>query len=460
MDTVRRPRTKRLALLVVLLAPAAHANGAFPAVSQLVADPSDPAHLVLRSNFGLLTTRDTGTSWDLVCEGGVGYQNVEPPIAVLDDGTTIAALPTGIAFSTAAECDFSLGAGVATYVADVSRVPGSPSQAVSVSVDIDHNESTVWRSADAGQSWQTLGNPIGDLNAATLDVASEVAGTLYVSGASDASGILARTSDAGLHWARYEVPGASQLNAPYIAAVADADTVYVRLSGTPGHLLITHDGGRHFNSVLDFQGSLDGFALSPDGKLALASGRLDGVWRAPIASLTFERLSCAKLRCLSWSAAGLFACADEFEAGFLVGESTDSGLSFEPRLHLPCVRGPLACASSSSVGAVCPSAWPAISEQLGTDCANAGSFMPSTTCQDESGGGPASDGGASQESAGATGSAGLGASSAQPGVRPHGGCAVGTQAGSRGAWLWGLAPLFVLCRRRAASARELGERRC
>ena len=445
-------------LLALLLAPTAHANGALPAVSQLVADPSDPAHLVLRSNFGLLTTRDSGANWDLVCEGGIGYQNVEPPIAVLGDGTTIAALPTGIAFSAAAECNFNLGAGVATYVADVSRVPGSPSHAVSVSVDIDRNEATVWQSADGGQSWQTLGEPLSDLNAATLDVAADVAGTLYVSGAADAGGILARTSDAGAHWARYEVPGAGKLSVPYIAAVADADTVYVRLSGTPGQLLITRDGGRHFDTVLDFQGSLDGFALSPDGKLALASGSLDGVWRAPTESLTFERLSCAKLRCLSWSAAGLFACADEFDAGFLVGESTDSGLSFEPGLHMPCVRGPLACASSSSVGAVCPSAWPAISEQLGTDCANAGAFMPSTACNGESDGGPPGNGGS--ESAGATGSSGLGAMSGQLEVRPRGGCSLGTESGSRGAWLWGLAPLLMFFRRRAASARELLGARC
>jgi hypothetical protein len=449
-----------LALLAVLLAPAARANGAFPEVSQLVADPSDSAHLVLRSNFGLLTTRDRGTSWDLVCEGGVGYQNVEPPIAVLDDGATIAALSSGIAFSAAPECDFAVGAGVTSYVADVSRVPGSPSQAVGVSVDIDRNVSTIWRSADGGKSWQTLGNPLGDLNAATLDVAADVTGTLFVSGAADASGILARTSDAGSHWARYEVPGASKVSAPYIAAVADADTVYVRLSGAPGHLLVTRDGGQHFERVLDFQGSLDGFALSPDGKLALASGRADGVWRAPTTSLAFERLSCAKLRCLSWSAAGLFACADEFEAGFLVGESKDSGLSFEARLHLPCVRGPLACASSSSVGAVCPAAWPAISEQLGTDCANAGSFTPSAACQEESDGGPASSGGAGDESAGATGSAGLGAVSGQIGVRPRGGCSLSTEPGSRGVWLWGLAPLFVLFRRRAVSTRELAGRRC
>ncbi len=72
--------------------------------------------------------------------GGAGYQNVEPPIAVLDDGTTLAALPTGIAFSVAAECDFAIGAGVTTYVADVSRVRGSASEALAVGVDIERND--------------------------------------------------------------------------------------------------------------------------------------------------------------------------------------------------------------------------------------------------------------------------------------------------------------------------------
>jgi len=460
MDTVRL-RTRRLALLAVLLAPAAHANGAFPAVSQLVADPSDRAHLLLRSTFGLLSTRDSAANWDLICEGGVGYQNVEPPIAVLDDGTTIAALPTGIAFSSAAECDFTIGAGVTTYVADVSRVPGSPSKAVAVSVDVDRNQSTLWRTADGGKSWQTVGYPEDDLSAATLDVAADNTDTLYLSGISSTGGILEQSIDAGRHWGIHQVPGTSQLSAPYIAAVADNDTVYVRLSGTPGQLLVTRDGGLHFKTVLTFQGSLDGFALSPDGKLALASGRADGVWRAPTASLVFERLSCAKLRCLSWSAAGLFGCADEFEAGFLVGESRDSGQSFAPRLHLPCVRGPLACASGSSVGAVCPGAWPAISEQLGTDCANAGSFMPGTACtNDSNGGGAASDGGAGNESAGATAGADLESAAARTDVRPRGGCSLGTEPGSCGFWLWGLAPSFMLFRRRAASARELAGGRC
>jgi hypothetical protein len=432
-------------LLATLATARARANGAFPAVSQLVADPSEPAHLVLRSNFGILSTRDRGEHWDLVCEGGVGYQNIEPAIAVLENGTTIAALPQGIAYSASAECNFEIANGVASYIADVARVPGEPEQAVAVSVDVNSNESRVWRTADGGRSWQAASAALSDLNAATLDVASADPSTLYVSGIAQSagvSGVLSRSSDAGKTWARFSVPGASKVSAPYIAAVADTETVYVRLSGSPGHLLVTHDGGQHFQTLLDFQGPFDGFALSPDGKLALASGRVDGVWRASTTSLRFERLSCAKLRCLSWTAAGLFACANDFEAGFLVGESSDLGRSFEARLHLSCVRGPLACPSGSSVGDVCPAAWPAISEQLGTDCASAGSFMPSSSCASESGD-AATDAGAS----GTVAAAGDGGN-----LQPHGGCALGHPHSTPRAGSWPLAALAVLLRRRSARA--------
>jgi hypothetical protein len=422
-------------------------------VSQLVSDPSDAKHLVLRSNFGLLTTRDSGQNWDLVCEGGIGYQNIEPPIALLDDGSTIAALSQGIAHGDSNACDFSVASGVNAYIADVSRVPGMPGHAVAISVDIAANTSQVWQSADDGGSWAPLGNALTDLNAATLDVAAADTSVVYVSGSAQSgspNGVLARTSDGGQTWARYAVPGTSKVSAPYIAAISASDQqlVYVRLSGTPGHLLVTRNGGEHFSPLLDFSGPFDGFALSPDGQLALASGRVDGVWRAPTSTLTFEQLSCARLRCLSWSDTGLYACADEFEAGFLVGQSADQGLSFSPLLHLSCVRGPLACAASTSVGAVCPEAWPAISEQLGTDCASATSFTPSTECRD--------GGGASDAATGSTDAAmpdaeagGAGKPSITPllgtGTAPRGGCGCSVAGGARSATAWFSLVLPGLC---------------
>ena len=443
MVTVARwtGRVLLAAFALTLLPKSARANGAFPAVSQLVADASDPAHLVLRSNFGLLTTHDQGATWDLVCEAGIGYQNVEPPIAVLDDGVTIAALPNGIAYGTKTECEFAAAAGITSYVADVARVPGTQHEAVAVSVDLDRNESQVWRTTDAGKTWATWGIPLADLSAATLDVAGN-ADNVYVSGLSFAAGVsgtLAHSTDSGQHWDRHAIPIGGKLNAPFIAAVAanDADTVYVRLAGSPGQLLVTHDAGQHQQAVLVFQGAVDGFALSPDGEFALASSRVDGVWRARTSELTFERLSCAKLRCLSWTASGLFACADEFEAGFLVGESSDQGASFSARLRQSCVRGPLACPSTSSVGGVCPAAWPAISEQLGGDCNATAAFTPNTSCSGGAAG--ASD---ATNQAGRT-SGGRGGSESA-----HGGCVF---AGSHGAplpWAWVYCVFFALVRRR------------
>ncbi|MEI9938363.1 MAG: hypothetical protein WDO69_14170 [Pseudomonadota bacterium] len=436
---VLRLNTRSLALLACFAAGClcsriAEANGAFPAVSQLVGDPSDREHLVLRSNFGLLITHDRGKIWDLVCEAGLGYQNLEPAIAVLADGTTIAALPNGVAHGTT-ECAFGLAAGVSAYVADVARVPGASGQAVAVSVDIDRGVSQVWRSLDDGQSWNAWGSPLNELNAATLDVAGDDASTLYVSGVSQSGtvkGVLARSSDGGQTWTRSDVPGASKVSAPYIAAIAadDPNTLYVRLSGTPGQLLVTHDGGAHSSAVLDFTGPLDGFALSPDGLFALASGRVDGVWRASTSDLAFERVSCTKLRCLSWTSAGLFACADEFQAGFLVGESEDAGFTFEPRLHLSCVRGPLACASDSSVALACDAGWPALSEVLGTDCANA-VFTPHDDC-----------------SAGGAGGAGSSTSTVQ---RASGGCSLSAPLDARGTWLVTLLALLCGIGRRRAS---------
>lgn len=426
----------------------AHANGAFPAVSQLVSDPSDVAHLVLRSNFGLLTTHDRGSTWDLVCEGGIGYQNVEPPIALLADGVVIAALPNGIAHGANTECNFGIAAGVASYVADVARVPSAPQEAVAVSVNFDRNSSQVWRTHDDGATWLAWGSELSDLNAATLDVAGSNGGVVYVSGVSQnggVTGVLARSDDGGQTWVRSAVPGATKVSAPYIAALAgdDANTVYVRLSGTPGHLLATHDGGQHLQTVLDFAGPFDGFTLSPDGRFALASGRVDGVWRAPTDSLAFERISCARLRCLSWTESGLFACADEFQAGFLVGESRDLGLSFESRLHLSCIRGPLSCAADSSVAQACSAAWPTISEQLGTDCAAANALMPSSACS-----GAGEEAGASGSS---SGSMSIAASAGKSGrLHPRGGssgCMLGSSPSLVSAWLLGLAPLCWFARR-------------
>jgi photosystem II stability/assembly factor-like uncharacterized protein len=439
--------------LITLCPRSVQANGAFPAVSQLVSDPSDQTHLVLRSNFGLLITHDRGASWDWVCEAGLGYQNVEPPIAVLGDGTTIAALPNGIVRGDT-ECSFGLANGISSYVADVARVPSDQANvaAVAVSVQLDEGVSQVWRSLDAGNSWNRWGSALSDFNATTLDAAADDRSTLYVSGVSQSdavTGQLARSTDGGQTWTRWSIPGVNKASAPYIAAIAasDASTVYVRLSGSPGKLLVSRDGGEHWAGVLDFEGPLDGFALSPDGRYALASGRADGVWRARTSELSFERVSCTKLRCLSWSNSGLFGCADEYQTGFLVGQSTDLGATFETRLNLSCVRGPLACGSDSGVAQACDASWPAQSEILGSDCANAG-FTLRDDCSHATSGTSGAAGMAGANDSGA------GAGNTLTALHTSGGCSMNTSSTPRSALLVLLAAALAAVRRRTGRPRK------
>ncbi|MFO0674015.1 MAG: hypothetical protein U0235_31080 [Polyangiaceae bacterium] len=67
----RSPSLVRPSSLAV--APAARANGRFPAANQLEATPGNDGSLVLRTTFGILFSNDGAKTWDWVGERGVGY---------------------------------------------------------------------------------------------------------------------------------------------------------------------------------------------------------------------------------------------------------------------------------------------------------------------------------------------------------------------------------------------------
>src|SRR5215475_8960530 len=76
-----------VAVACVAAAGSARANGRFPAANQLVASQTDPNYLVLRTTFGILFSHDQGTTWDWICEKGVGYGGVEDPsMGILPSG--------------------------------------------------------------------------------------------------------------------------------------------------------------------------------------------------------------------------------------------------------------------------------------------------------------------------------------------------------------------------------------
>ena len=91
----RSPKALLVALLVVG-SQVALANGRFPDAQQLVVDPLDPNHIAVQSTYGFIQTWDHGAEWRWTCEDAAGYGGViDPPIAVLQDGTLIAGVFDG-----------------------------------------------------------------------------------------------------------------------------------------------------------------------------------------------------------------------------------------------------------------------------------------------------------------------------------------------------------------------------
>lgn len=377
----------RIAALLIALATfaadrTANANGRYPAASQLVVDPKDPTHLVVRTTYGVLVTTNDDGDWGWICEAAIGYGGTEDPaIAVTGNGSILAGITAGLSVSRTG-CDWALAAGGLSdeSIADVSVERGNPSRASAIfandTATVDGGAlgfvTELWRSVDDGASWSKAGSSLlPDFAGLTVDVAPSDPSRVYVTGRrgrATAQGALQRTIDGGATWSIVTIPGTDSGVAPFLAAIdpRDSGTIYVRLDGDPSDtLLVSHDSGDTWSTLFVAQGGLSAFALSPDGTEIAIGGVKDGLWRAPSNAPTFERVSSIGATCFAWTERGLYACADQTRDGFEVGLSADRGATFQPLLHLQGLCGPRACPSSTAVGAMCPSRWLSVAGPLG-----------------------------------------------------------------------------------------------
>jgi hypothetical protein len=356
-----------LVAAILGLASPARANGRYPAAGQIVVDPSDASHIVVRATWGLVTTRDAGQHWAWTCEQGIGFSSEEDPaVAVTSDGSVMVGLVEGLLATHGDGCSWAPVAALAQRpVLDDSTLTGMPASAVVIAwTSITDTTTALWRSDDDAVTWAQVGVDLpSGFSGVTVDVAPSDPMTVVVSGGfADGTAGLAISSDGGATWTPSTVPGADALRPPYLSAVDPASpaTLYVRVPGvTADALLVTHDGGSTWETAFQGTGGLFGFALSPDGATVLVGGTSDGVWRASTSDLTFEKVSPLGVLCLAWAAAGVYACADERTDGFTVGLSTDEGATYTAVMHQADLTGPLACDAGTSVDEQCPSLWPA-----------------------------------------------------------------------------------------------------
>jgi photosystem II stability/assembly factor-like uncharacterized protein len=367
-----------IAFAASLIASSAEANGRFPRAQQLILDPGDPTHLVLRTTFGIVTSRDDGASWSWICEKAVGYGGVEDPAIAVSTGSAILAGHfSGLSRSADRGCNWDIaGGGLAgRRVIDLTVERDAPSHVtVLASVSIDGQSVTeLHASTDAGASFKDLGSDLpSGMMGLTLDRAPSQPTRLYLSAVVNDQGEILRSDDDGATFTRIPIPGASSANAPYIAAVDpnDADTLWIRIAGSEeGVLMLSRDAGATFQEVLRAAAELRGFALAPDGKTVFAgfgggtAAAELGIWTADTDALVFEQVYREPVSCLTYTPSGLYACTGETE-GFEVARSTDGGKTFERVLELGGVMGPLACAAEATVADVCGAEWSGVCARL------------------------------------------------------------------------------------------------
>src|SRR5690349_16193167 len=206
----KNPLLAALAALSLFSARDARANGRFPVADQLIVDPNDAAHIVLRTTYGVLETSNAGSSWGWICEVAVGYGGTQDPaIGILADGTVLAGVFEGLSVSHDRGCSWAMaGAPLEKeFIIDVSVHKDDPSRGVamtSTGTGMGFHV-IVAETADNGVTWTQAGVALPtDLIALTLDVAPSDPNRIYATGlvGKALQPAIERTDDRGATWQR------------------------------------------------------------------------------------------------------------------------------------------------------------------------------------------------------------------------------------------------------------------
>ena len=363
----------------------AHANGRFPASSAMVFSPADDARVMVRTTFGLLVTSDGGTSWSWICERAIGFSGPEDPsYVVTGSGAIVAGLFDGLRVSRDGGCSWSTVKTDATVFVDLTTRADGAVVALASSYDRHGDAGSLyrtqlWLSTDDARSFSPLGPRFDPtLLGETVEVAASDLARLYVSAVrgdgAERQGVVLVSTDVGKTWSeRRPMLEPSEL-APFIAAVDPkrADRIYLRTSAAPEsatRLLVSDDAAQTYRTLLAARGPLLGFVLSADGASVTAGGPDDGLY-AGEAGGALRQVSGPKLKvqCLGRAGDVLWACSSE-ASGFVAGTSRNGGASFEARLHLRDIAGPLACPEGSAVAKECATDWRKLKGELGVGSA-------------------------------------------------------------------------------------------
>lgn len=360
-------------IVVMLSFPAlARASGRGVEAKAIVFDPHDAKTLYARTTFGLLATRDGGVSWRWICERAIGMSEAdEPTFVVTPKGTIAGATRAGIAVSRDGGCSFSFAGGRDTHpLAYLSMRADGEIVGVSAPKEGGPRGSRLVVSSDDAQTFGVLAGPSDPaVEVERVEVAPSDRARLYLTGARGSSD--ARVAaffvsyDAAMSWVERKLEIALGGTGSIAATVdpTNADRVFVRTAGLGrDRLVVTADAGKTWRPIFESEVLVQALTLSGDGKRVFV-GTNDGISTSPTDAFAFVKAAPARVECLNVTGNLLWACGGPKDS--FISTSRNGGKSFDTKLKVDDIQGPLECPAESAVSKECSAAWPELRRKLG-----------------------------------------------------------------------------------------------
>jgi hypothetical protein len=410
---MRAAEALAVAGVVMGIAAAARADGAFPAGEAVLVPPDDPQEIFLVTNFGVVLSEDGGATWSWSCEQDANALGTFYQLGPAPRRRLFAVANQQVVYSDDATCSWQTGGGLLAGQAVTDLFPDPMNADRVVAIGTANTISSVFESADGGATFGAmLYQPSGGDIVSSVEIARSDPGVVYVALLDqDQHPQLARTGDAGGHWTVNDLAADLGVGLLRIIAVdpSDADTVLLRWSSVDGGeaIAVTHDGGLTASKPLSIPHYFTSFARMPDGALvmsavvAVSPAVKAGLFVSRDGALTFqENDTVPGVLALAQRDGVLYAAADNFADGYALGASSDEGTTWRSVVRFDQIASIMGCLQTN------PQCQASCEALAGKGLGSSGQIWDEAVCT--AGAAPSGSGGAGA----ATGAAGAGAGGA------------------------------------------------
>ncbi len=377
------------------------ANGRSPATATIHFRRGMEHEIAVGLTFGLLVSRDSGATWHWMCEDAIGYGGTyDPDYELTSSGALFATTFDGVKVMRDG-CTFGPTAGTKFVSAVAQGADGKLYHAAADTPSTTNpGDSRIYRSDDDGMTWPISAMP-GVLNDwwQSLEVTPSNPGRLYLTGyrfvpipggGTTKVFLLFRSDDAGQSWQALPTNQLATMSNSTIEIAGishtDPDLVFARVkledNAAADALYRSTDGGMTWTRILRKPTAI-AFVVRRNGEL-LAATQASGAVRSTDNGTTWTDLvSVPHINCLAENSAGeVWACTQNYGAmqvpsdGYGIMKSTDL-VTWTGVLKYQQIKAPVACAAGTVQRDKCDAQlWSGLCGQLGCEPAPPGGDGP------------------------------------------------------------------------------------